>query len=122
MEKWRNWRNWRNDQNKICETCKYYNKDASFCLLTNTLTTPTSTCNNWTPKEEKQKEAKGQETKPIDQDTKGQEVKNHTPGLSCKDCKHHDIPNNKCLKRPEWAFVSPFHLACELFEPKEERK
>jgi len=102
---------------KICETCKYFNKDASYCLLTNTLTTPTSTCDNWSPKEPKQDEKSQEEKK----ETKGQEVK-QDPGFSCKDCKHYITSNNKCSKHPEWIFISPFSKPCEFFEPKEDNK
>jgi len=97
-----------------CETCKYFNKDASYCLLTNTLTTPTSTCDNWSPKEPKEakKENKSQETSSKDKGL----------GFTCSNCKHHDSSLNKCKKRPEWAFVSPFHLFCELFEKRDDEK
>jgi hypothetical protein len=109
-----NWGNSGNDQNKVCSNCKYFNKDASFCLLTNTLTISTSICDNWTLRETKQEEAKSQEDK--------KEQKSQDSSFTCKDCKHHDASNNKCLKHPEWAFVSPFHLICGLFEKRDDMK
>jgi len=102
---------------RTCENCKCFNKDASFCLLTNTLTTPTSACDNWTLKEVKQDEGSQEEKK----ETKGQEAK-QDPGFTCKDCKHYITSNNKCSKHPEWIFISPFSKPCELLEKRDDEK